>query len=75
MTSYDPLETLALTALKNAASANTPPTAAELHDLAYARSLDPGQCLVLMNEILLRAQAFGLPKPSLKAHRHGELLM
>ena len=69
MTSSGPLEILALTALRKAAESVRPRTLAEQHDLAYLRSLTPGQRLQLMNEVLLRAEAFGTLKPNLEPDR------
>lgn len=75
MTSSNPLETLALTALKQAAESGRPLSPAQQYDLAHARALTPGQRLELMNQILLRAEAFGKPKPDLGPHRYRTMLL
>ncbi|NCT67878.1 MAG: hypothetical protein GXC76_09555 [Rhodanobacteraceae bacterium] len=47
--------------------------AAAQHDLDYAKSLSPGQRLAALNEILLRAEALGLPPVSREPIVHGPL--
>jgi hypothetical protein len=69
MTSSNPLADLALTALKQAAESPRPLTPAQEFDLAYLRSLTPAQCIALLREILVRAEAFGLPEPNLEPIR------
>ncbi len=49
--------------------------AAARHDLDYARGLSPGERLAALNEILLLAETFGLPPPSLEPIPHGQLLL
>lgn len=75
MTSSNPLGALALTALKQAAESVHPLTRAQQHDLDYVRSLTPGQRMELLNNILLRAEAFGLPEPNLEPHRYHTMLL
>ena len=43
------------------------------HDLEVARSSLPAERLAALNEILLLAEAFGLPEPSQAPIHHGEL--
>lgn len=49
--------------------------AAAQHDLAYARSLSPGERIAALNEILLLAEAFGLPQPSREPIERGTFLL
>lgn len=49
--------------------------AAAQHDLAYARSLSPGERIAALNEILLLAEAFGLPQVSREPIGNGTLLL
>jgi hypothetical protein len=73
MTSSNPLAELALTALKQAAESPRPLTAAQQYDLAYLRSLTPSQRIALLQEILSRAEAFGLPQPDLEPIRCNDM--
>ena len=76
MTSSEPLAELALRALADAEpGAFSRLDAAAQHDLEYARSLSPGGRLAALNEILLLAEAFGLPQASREPIVHGKLLL
>jgi hypothetical protein len=75
MTSSKRLEALALAALHEAAEQARPLTVAEQHDLAYLRDLTPEQRLQLFNEVMLRAEAFGLPEPDLEPRRYHAMLL
>lgn len=76
MTSSKSLAELALRTLAEAAPGSfSCLDAAARHDLDYARSLSPGERLAVLNEILLLAEAFGLPPPSREPIVHGPLLL
>ncbi len=65
MTSCEPLAELALRALADAPPGihvESNPTAQ--HDLKFARRLSAAERIAALNEILLLAEAFGLPPPS-----------
>lgn len=74
MTSFAPLAEFALRSLADAEPGSfSNLDAAARHDLAYARGLSPGQRLAALNDILLLAEAFGLPPVSREPIVHGEL--
>ncbi|MFC4821553.1 hypothetical protein [Dokdonella ginsengisoli] len=74
---FAPLTELALRTLAEAGPGRfSDLDAAARHDLAYARSLSPAQRLAALNDILLLAEAFGLPPVSREPIAiHGELLL
>jgi hypothetical protein len=62
MTSFAPLTERVLRTLRDAERGSfSRLDAAAQHDLAYARSLSAGERLGALNEIMLLAEAFGLP--------------
>ncbi|MGA9334408.1 MAG: hypothetical protein WBV39_09035 [Rudaea sp.] len=73
--SSDPLELLALDALERAAAFPRTPTPAEQFDRALQLTATPSQRAALLNEILLRAEAFGQPKPDLQPRRPRIMLL
>ena len=76
MTSSEPLAELALRALAEAEPGSySRLDAAARHDLDYARGLSPGERMAALNEILLLAEAFGLPPASREPIRYHELLL
>jgi hypothetical protein len=65
MTSSAPLVELALRCLAEATPGSySQLDAAARYDLEHARSLSPAERLAELNDILLLAEAFGLPPPS-----------
>jgi hypothetical protein len=74
---FAPLTELALRTLAEAEPGSfSDLDAAAQHDLAYARSLSPAQRLAALNDMLLLAEAFGLPPVSREPIAvHGELLL
>lgn len=73
--SSNPLESLALDALERAAANPRAPTTTEEYDRAFQLASTPTQRAALLNEILLRTEAFGLPKPDLEPHRPRIMLL
>ena len=65
MTSSAPLSDLVLRILADAEPGSfSRLDAAARHDIEYVRGLSPGERLAALNEILLLAEAFGLPPVS-----------
>ena len=73
--SSHPLELLALDALERAAKIARQPTRAEQYDRTFLLALTTSQRAALLNEILLRAEAFGLPKPDIEPRRPHKMLL
>lgn len=76
MTSSRPLADLALRIVAEAEPGSfSRLDAAARHDRDYARGLSPGERLAALNEILLLAEAFGLPPASREPIARGRFLL
>lgn len=76
MTSFAPLTERVLRTLAQAERGSfSRLDAATQHDLEHAKSLSSAQRLAELNDILLLAEAFGLPPASREPIVHGELLL
>lgn len=71
----DPLETLALDALRRAAEHPRAPTPAEQYDTAHLRALTPAERIDPLIDILRRAECVGRPDADRRLHRHRTLLL